>query len=59
LETLLEPAAFVRIHRRYILNLARLARIEMGLSDSRIAVLTDGTELPISKTGYARLKELL
>jgi two-component system LytT family response regulator len=59
LETLLEPAAFVRIHRRYILNLSRLAKIEMGLSDSRIAVLTDGTELPISKTGYARLRELL
>jgi len=59
LETLLEPAAFVRIHRRYILNLSRLAKIEMGLSDSRIAVLTDGTELPISKSGYARLRELL
>ncbi len=59
LETLLEPAAFVRIHRRYILNLSRLAKIEMGLTDSRIAVLTDGTELPVSKTGYARLKELL
>ena len=59
LETLLEPAAFVRIHRRYILNLSRLAKIDMGLSDSRIAVLTDGTELPISKSGYARLRELL
>ena len=59
LETLLDPAAFVRIHRRYILNLSRLAKIEMGLSDSRIAVLTDGSELPISKTGYARLRELL
>jgi two-component system LytT family response regulator len=59
LETLLEPAAFVRIHRRYILNLSRLAKIEMGLSDSRVAVLTDGTELPISKSGYARLRELL
>jgi two-component system LytT family response regulator len=59
LETLLEPAAFVRIHRRYILNLSRLAKIEMGLSDSRIAVLTDGTQLPISKAGYARLRALL
>jgi two-component system LytT family response regulator len=59
LETLLDPAAFVRIHRRYIVNLARLARIEQGVTDSRVAVLTDGTELPISKTGYARLKGLL
>jgi two-component system LytT family response regulator len=59
LETLLDSASFVRIHRRYILNIARLAKIEMGVSDSRVAVLTDGTELPISRTGYARLRELL
>ena len=58
-EAQLDPAVFVRIHRRYILNLARLARIEMGVTDSRIAVLTDGTQLPISRTGYARLRELL
>jgi hypothetical protein len=31
----------------------------MGLSESRIAVLTDGAQLPISKSGYARLRELL
>jgi two-component system, LytTR family, response regulator len=59
LETLLDPAAFVRIHRRYIVNLARLARIEQAVTDSRTAVLSDGTELPISKAGYARLRELL
>ena len=59
LEAQLDAAAFVRIHRRYVLNLTRLARIEMGVTDSRIAVLNDGTQLPISRTGYARLRELL
>ena len=59
LEQMLDPAGFVRIHRRYVLNLARLARIEMGVTDSRVAVLTDGTQLPISRSGYARLRELL
>jgi two-component system LytT family response regulator len=59
LEAQLDPAVFVRIHRRYVLNLARLARIEMGVTDSRIAVLHDGTQLPISRTGYGRLRELL
>ena len=59
LETQLDPMVFVRIHRRYVLNLARLAKIETGMTDSRIAVLNDGTQLPISRTGYARLKELL
>jgi hypothetical protein len=38
---------------------ARLARIELSVTDSRVAILADGVELPISKTGYARLKELL
>jgi two-component system, LytTR family, response regulator len=59
LEQLLDPAGFVRIHRRYVLNLARLAKIEMGVTDSRMAVLTDGTQLPISRAGYARLRDLL
>lgn len=59
LEAQLDPAAFVRIHRRYVLNLSRLARIELAVTDSRIAILTDGTHLPISRAGYARLRELL
>jgi two-component system, LytTR family, response regulator len=59
LETLLDSGRFVRIHRRYLLNLARLAKIEQSVTDSRVAILLDGTELPISRTGYARLRELL
>lgn len=59
LDTLLDPTQFARIHRRYIVNLARLSKIETGVSDSRVAVLADGTELPISRSGYARLKQLL
>ncbi len=51
LEAQLDPTVFVRIHRRYVLNLARLAKIEMGVTDSRIAILRDGTQLPISRTG--------
>ena len=50
---------FVRTHRgRYLLNLMGLA-IETGMTDSRIAVLNDGTQLPMSRTGYARLRDLL
>jgi two-component system, LytTR family, response regulator len=59
LEALLDVHAFVRIHRRYILNIARLARIELTAKDSRIAILTDGAKLPISRSGYARLNDLL
>ena len=59
LEGQLDARMFVRIHRRYILNLSRLAKIELGITENRIAFLRDGTQLPISRTGYARLKELL
>ena len=59
LEAQLDPAVFVRIHRRYLLNLSQLARIDMGVTENRIAVLRDGTQLPISRTGYGRLRELL
>ena len=59
LEQLLDPGRFVRIHRRYLLNVARLAKIEQSVTDSRVAVLQDGTEIPISRSGYAKLREIL
>lgn len=55
----LEPQRFVRIHRSYVLNVERLARLELYAKDSWIAILTDGTKLPVSRAGYARLRELL
>jgi two-component system LytT family response regulator len=59
LEQLLDRDRFVRIHRRYVLNITRLSRIEQSTTESRSAVLPDGTALPISRSGYARLRELL
>jgi two-component system LytT family response regulator len=55
----LDPARFVRIHRSFILNLERLARLELYAKDSRVAILHDGKQLPVSRAGYARLKELM
>ena len=59
LEACLDPANFVRIHRSYIVNLERVVRIEPYGKDSRLAILADGTRLPVSRAGYARLKALL
>jgi two-component system LytT family response regulator len=59
LETLLDPRAFVRVHRRYILNVSRLVKIEVTDTESRVAILHDGSRLPVSRTGYARLRDLL
>ena len=58
-EALLDPACFVRIHRSAIVNLERVARIEPYGKESRIAILTDGTRLPVSRTGYTRLLEAM
>jgi len=59
LETMLDPTQFIRIHRSHIVNLDRVAKIEAYTKDSKIAVLRDGTQLPVSRAGYARLKVLL
>ncbi|HYR86652.1 MAG TPA: LytTR family DNA-binding domain-containing protein [Terriglobia bacterium] len=58
-ETALDPSQFVRIHRSYILNVDRLARLELYAKDSHAAILRDGTRLPVSRSGYARLTAIL
>ena len=55
----LDPARFVRIHRSYVLNVERLARLELYAKDSRVAFLKNGKELPVSRAGYARLSKRL
>jgi two-component system LytT family response regulator len=59
LEQLLDPTRFVRVHRSYIVNLESLDRVEPYAKDSRVAVLKDGTRVPVSRTGYERLRALL
>jgi two-component system LytT family response regulator len=58
-EAALDPRRFVRIHRSYLLNVERLARVELYAKDSRVAILADGTKLPVSRSGYQRLQQLL
>jgi two-component system LytT family response regulator len=55
----LDPGRFVRIHRSSIVNVEQLARIEIYAKDSRIAILRSGTKLPVSRSGYEKLKGLL
>jgi two-component system LytT family response regulator len=59
LESSLDPAHFVRIHRSYIVNLERVRRLEPYGKDSHVAILSDGARLPVSRAGLARLKSLL
>jgi two-component system LytT family response regulator len=59
LEAALDPERFVRIHRSVIVNLERVEKIEPYAKDSRVAVLSDGAQLPVSRAGYERLRALL
>jgi two-component system, LytTR family, response regulator len=59
LEASMDPSRFVRIHRSYLLNIERIARVELYAKDSRVAILRDGTRLPVSRAGYARLSKML
>jgi two-component system LytT family response regulator len=59
LESRLDARRFVRIHRSYLLNIERLSRVELYAKDSRVAILADGTKLPVSRSGYQRLQALL
>ena len=58
-EALLDPTRFVRIHRSSIVNLERIARIEPYGKESRVVILSDATQLPVSRAGYARLLEVM
>jgi two-component system LytT family response regulator len=58
-EASLDPARFARIHRSYLLNLDFLSRMELDERENRVAVLSDGKKLPVSRAGYARLSEML
>jgi two-component system, LytTR family, response regulator len=59
LESSLDPSRFLRIHRSYIVNLERVARVEPYGKDTHVAVLTGGAQLPVSRSGYARLRTFL
>ncbi|KEQ28012.1 LytR/AlgR family response regulator transcription factor [Pedobacter antarcticus] len=58
-EQSLDSGMFIRIHRSYLINLSQVNKIELKEKDSYIVLLKNGIWLPVSKTGYARLKAAL
>lgn len=59
LEAALDPRRFVRLHRSYLVNVERIARIEPNTKDTWLAVLTDGSKIPVSRGGYAKFNALI
>ncbi|MEJ2881993.1 LytR/AlgR family response regulator transcription factor [Pedobacter sp. GR22-6] len=58
-ERTLDPGQFIRIHRSYIINLAQVTKIELKEKDNYIVLLKSDIWLPVSKTGYVKLKAAL
>ena len=50
---------FVRVHRSYIVNSQLITRIDPYEKDSHQLLLSNGSKIPVSKAGYAKLKEVL
>lgn len=59
LEHALDPRRFIRIHRSVIVNVERIDKIEPYTKDRHLAILKDGTRLPISRSGHKRIKSIL
>jgi two-component system LytT family response regulator len=59
LEARLDPARFVRIHRRLIVNIDAVKELQPWFGGDQVMVLTDGTKLRVSRTYRERVAEAL
>ena len=58
-EQMLDPKYFVRVHRSYIIAIQQITRIDPYEKDAHLAILKSGAKIPVSKTGYVKLKQVL
>ncbi|HNA96857.1 MAG TPA: LytTR family DNA-binding domain-containing protein, partial [Chitinophagaceae bacterium] len=58
-EKTLPETLFARSHRSYIINITQITRIDAYEKDGHVAVLRTGAKVPVSRSGYGKLKEVL
>jgi two-component system LytT family response regulator len=58
-ESSLDPTQFVRVHRSYIIQISHITRIEPIEKETYVSILKSGQRIPLSKSGYGRLKTIL
>jgi two-component system LytT family response regulator len=59
IEAQLDPATFLRVHRSFIVNLAHLVSLERQASDRYAARLRSGKRVPVSRSGYEKLRKVV
>ncbi|MEE9431811.1 MAG: LytTR family transcriptional regulator DNA-binding domain-containing protein [Melioribacteraceae bacterium] len=55
----LDDKEFYRVHRSYIVKLSAVKQIELFEKDSYKITLQDGTKIPVSRSGFGKIRELL
>jgi two-component system LytT family response regulator len=58
-EQTLDAQQFARCHRSYIINVQQVTRIDPNEKDNHLAILKSGQKIPVSRNGYAKLREVL
>jgi two-component system LytT family response regulator len=58
-EQTLNPKDFLRVHRSFIVRLQHITRVEPYEKGSHVALLKNGKKIPLSRSGYSRLKDEL
>jgi two-component system, LytTR family, response regulator len=58
-EQTLDASQFVRVHRSYILHINQITKIEPYQKETHLAILRNGKQIPVSKTGHVKLKAIL
>jgi two-component system, LytTR family, response regulator len=58
-EQMLDVHQFVRCHRSYIVNVQFITRLDPYEKESYLAILKSGEKVPVSKTGYVKLRKVL
>ena len=58
-EEILDPTIFLRVHRSFIVQLQQITKIEQIDKNNHIILLKNGKEIPSSRSGFLKLKEVL
>ena len=55
----MDEKTFIRIHRSFIVNINKVKQIDLLEKESYILLLNEGDKIPVSRSGYSKIKELL
>ncbi len=58
-DSILDSNQFVRTHRSYMVNITEITRLDPYEKENYLAILKSGARIPVSKTGYVKLKFVL